>query len=252
MYQEEYLAAASAAVTKLSLLKKNPAGYLLLSILAGMFIGFGVLLSFTVGGMLDGEPAAKLAMGACFAAALSLVVMAGAELFTGNNLVMAAGMIKKKVTVKDALLLWLICWLGNAAGSILLSFLYEWSGLGVGAAGEALAKAAVSKMSAAPSELFLRGLLCNMLVCLAVWCGFRCKSEAGKLIMIFWSILVFFTVGFEHSVANMTTLTCALIYPAAYADSISVGGWLYNLLWVTLGNMAGGILFVAVPYAVAS
>jgi nitrite transporter NirC len=86
-----------------------------------------------------------------------------------------------------------------------------------------------------------------MLVCLAVWSGFRCKTESGKLIMIFWCLLAFFATGFEHSVANMTLLTLSLFNNGGN-EAITMGGYCYNLLTVTLGNMIGGILLVAVPY----
>ena len=86
-----------------------------------------------------------------------------------------------------------------------------------------------------------------MLVCLAVWCGFRCKSESAKLIMVFWCLLAFITTGFEHSIANMTLLTVSLLSPAADA-AVSLGGEVYNLVFVTVGNMIGGIVFVALPY----
>ena len=124
------------------------------------------------------------------------------------------------------------------------------TGLGNGPVGEFLASGAMAKMSAAPVQLFTRGILCNMLVCIAVWCGFRCKNEVAKLIMIFWCLLAFFTTGFEHSVANMTVLTYALINPAGQA--VTIGGWFYNLILVTLGNMVGGIVFVAIPYCSAA
>ena len=250
MFRDEFEAAANGAVSKYALLKKDPGGYFLLSMLAGMYIGFGVLLAFTVGGLLSGAPAAKLAMGATFGVALSLVMMAGGELFTGNNMVMAAGVLKKKVTLSEAVRLWIFCWLGNAAGGILLAVLYHLTDLGSGAVGDFMASGALAKMSAAPAALLTRGILCNMLVCLAVWCGFRCKSESGKLIMVFWCLLAFITTGFEHSVANMTLLTVSLLRPAG--EAVTAGGWFYNLLIVTIGNMIGGIFLVAVPYCLAS
>lgn len=113
---------------------------------------------------------------------------------------------------------------------------------------EFMAKTAEAKMAAGFLPLLSRGILCNILVCVAVWCGFKCKSEAGKLIMIFWCLFVFITAGFEHSIANMTLLTVGLLEPSTYA--VTIGGFVYNLLVVTLGNMIGGILFVAVPYCI--
>ncbi len=101
-------------------------------------------------------------------------------------------------------------------------------------------------MSTAFVPLFIRGILCNILVCLAVWCSFRTTNDAAKLIMVFWCLFAFITCGFEHSVANMTQLTVALLDPAGQA--VSLVGYFYNLITVTLGNMVGGICFVAVPY----
>ena len=188
--------------------------------------------------------------GLAFGVALSLVVMAGAELFTGNNFVMAAGMLKKKITAKEAVMLWIVCWIGNLAGAVILAVLYHLTGLGAGTTGAFMASGALAKMTAGPVQLITRGLLCNFLVCLAVWCGTKMKSESGKLIMIFWCLFAFITTGFEHSIANMTLLTEALLNPAGQA--VTMAGYWYNLILVTIGNMIGGILFVAVPYYAAS
>lgn len=251
MFKEEYNAAAAAAVTKSELLKSNPAGYFLLSMLAGIFVGFGVLLVFTISGFLEGAPYTRVVMGACFSVALSLVIMAGAELFTGNNLVMTAGMIRRTVTLRDSISLWVFCWIGNLAGSVLLALIFSMTGLYSGGTLDAAVNAAGAKMTAGFIPLLTRGVLCNTLVCLAVWCGFRAKSDAGKLIMVFWCIVAFFTTGFEHSIANMTLLTLSLINNGG-SEAISFGGYCFNLLTVTLGNMIGAILLVAIPYGVAS
>ena len=245
MFKDTYDATANTAAAKVSFMKKNPAGFFILSMLAGAYIGFGVLLAFTIGGLLNGQPYAKVVMGLSFGVALSLVVIAGAELFTGNNLVLSAGVFKGTVKMREALGLWLFCWVGNACGSILLAFIYKATGLGTGDVAAFMANAALGKMTAGPGALIARGILCNILVCLAVWSANRCKSDSGKLIMIFWCLFAFITTGFEHSVANMTLLTIALLTPAGTA--VSIGGWFYNLLLVTLGNMIGGIVFVSLP-----
>ena len=189
-------------------------------------------------------------MGIFFSVALSLVVIAGAELFTGNNMVMFAGYLKKTVSLGEVLKLWLICWIGNLVGAILLAFIYNATGLYTDATLTAMTNTAAMKMTAGFIPLLTRGMLCNMLVCLAVWCGFRSKSESGKLIMVFWCIVAFFTTGFEHSIANMTLLTLALINNGGN-EAITMGGYWFNLLTVTVGNMIGGILLVAIPYYVA-
>ena len=251
MFNEEFTAASKGAVAKATLLKKNPAGYFLLSVLAGAYIGFGILLVFTLSGALDGAPYTKLVMGCCFGVALSLVVIAGAELFTGNNMVMTAGVLRKTVTITDTLKLWGVCWIGNLVGSVLLAIVFSLTGLYSDATLPAMTTTAAEKMTAGFIPLLTRGMLCNTLVCLAVWCGFRAKSDAGKLIMVFWCLLAFFATGFEHSVANMTLLTLALI-DNGENEAITMGGYWFNLVAVTLGNMIGAILFVALPYHIGS
>lgn len=250
MFEEDFLAVSKAAASKVAFLKKNTLGYFAASMLAGMYVGFGILLIFTIGGMLTGMPFAKIVMGASFGIALSLVIIAGSELFTGNNMVMAAGMFSKSVNFVNALKLWIVCFLGNLAGSILLALIFWGAGLSTGSTAKIIAATSAAKMGTAVWPLFLRGLLCNVLVCLATWCGFKCKSESGKLIMIFWCLFAFITCGFEHSVANMTLLTIGLLSP--HTAAVSLGGYIYNIGIVSLGNMAGGILFVAVPYFLIS
>lgn len=251
MFKEEIRAAAKGAENKLRLLNTHPAGYFVLSMLAGAYIGFAVLLAFTVGGQLAGTPAVKLAMGACFGVALSLVVAAGGELFTGNNMVMAVGLLEKRIRLRDAAKLWMVCWAGNFAGAIALSILYLLTGLYTGAVLEAVTDAAVLKMTAGFVPLLTRGILCNILVCLAVWCSFRLSSDAGRLIMIFWCLLAFITTGFEHSIANMTLLTLSVINSGGN-EAVTMSGYWFNLITVTAGNMIGGIVFVALPYWLAS
>jgi nitrite transporter NirC len=246
MFREEYEVMAQGAKNKLQLLQNNFAGYFLASMLAGAFVGVGVLLSFTIGGMLDGVPGAKIVMGAAFSVALSLVIIAGGELFTGNNMVMAAGKITGKVTAADMVKVWVVCYIGNWFGSALLAVLYMLSETGKGATYEFMASSAAAKMGAGGIELLARGILCNALVCLAVWCGMKCKSESGKLIMVLWCILAFFTCGFEHSVANMTLFNIAIFHTCGQA--VSITGYLYNLFFVTIGNMIGGVVLVALPY----
>lgn len=250
MFFDEISAVMQAAKVKSDFLKKNLLGYFLSSIFAGMFVGFGVLLIFTIGGMLTGQPYVKIVMGVSFGIALSLVVMAGAELFTGNNFIMTIGALGKTVRFKDVCKVWLISFIGNWLGAIILAAIYSGTGLGAGAVGEFIANATATKMGIDLIPLFLRGIMCNMLVCLAIWCSFRCKSESGKLIMIFWCLFAFITSGFEHSIANMTLLTVGLISP--FESAISLGGYFYNIIVVSLGNMVGGILFLAVPYFIVA
>ncbi len=250
MFRNDVEKNVSAAVNKVSMLKRNPLGYFILSMLAGAFVGIGVLLAFTVGGLLNGLPYCKVVMGLSFGVALSLVIMAGSELFTGNNMVMTLGILEKKITFAEAAKLWAICWIGNLAGALVLSLIYSLTGLGVGDTATFIAAGAAAKMGAGPIQLISRGVLCNFLVCLAVWSCNRATSDSGKLIMIIWCLFAFITTGFEHSIANMSLLTIALMNPMGQA--VTLGGYFYNLILVTFGNMIGGIVFVALPYYVAS
>lgn len=250
MFQEEITTVQTAAESKIRFLRQRPVAYFILAMLAGIYIGIGILLIFSVGGLLNagGFSGTKIVMGLSFGIALSLVVMAGAELFTGNNFVMTIGLWRKSITFPDALKLWGMCWLGNLVGSVLLAFLFYYSGLATGDIGEFIAATSAAKMNLPATELVLRAVLCNLLVCLAVWCGIKMKTESGKLIMIFWCLFAFITTGFEHSIANMTLLAVGVLNPMGHA--ITLGGYFYNLFFVTLGNMLGGIFLVGIPYAI--
>ncbi len=252
MFNEEINKVAVAAKAKSDLLKNNKLGYFVSAMLAGVFVGMAIMLIFTIGGLLTAasSPATKIVMGIAFGGALSLVVFAGSELFTGNNFIMAVGSLNKSLSWIDTIKVWIVSFIGNLVGSILAGYMFYLTGLAKGPVGEFIANTSATKMSLPVQELFFRGLFCNMLVCLAVWCTFRCKDDVSKLIMIFWCLFIFITAGFEHSVANMTLLTIGLLSPGTAA--VSIAGYAYNIGIVTLGNMIGGIFFVAVPYYLIS
>lgn len=251
MFTEEYKAVCNGAVGKMNLLKNNPAGYFVSAVIAGMFIAMGGFLAFTLGGHLAAVEItanwAKPAQSAAFAAALSLIVMAGAELFTGNNFVMAAAGFRKVISWGEIAKLWGICWIGNILGSLLSAIIFVVAKVPTGDIGVYFETLGVNKTTMAPVPLFARALLCNILVCLAVWCGTKMKSESGKLIMIFWCIFIFMVCGFEHSIANMSSIGVSLI-----SGKVGIGAYFYNVLLVSLGNMVGGICCVALPYHIIS
>lgn len=242
-------AAAEAARAKAQHLRVHPLGYFIYSMLAGIYVGFGIVLIFAIGAPLiaASSPAAKLAMGASFGIALSLVIFAGSELFTGNTLIMTVGTLECATSLVDTALSWLISFAGNLAGSILLAWIVMRTGVLASAPHLTVVQSVVAtKMHLSFETAFWRGVLCNWLVCLAVWCALRATSDAGKLIMIWWCLFAFIAAGFEHSVANMTLLAIGLFqkHPA----TITVAGMAGNLLPVTLGNIVGGALFVAGAY----
>ncbi|HHX60919.1 MAG TPA: formate/nitrite transporter family protein [Epulopiscium sp.] len=252
MFSEEFNNVIGSAKSKVRLLKTNPLGYIISSMLAGIYVGLGIILIFTIGGLLSsaGSPATKIIMGISFGVALSLVVFAGSELFTGNNFVMGAGSLSRQVSWTDTMKVWAMCFVGNLVGSILIGYMFYLTGLASGPVGEFIGATSAAKMNIPFMPLLFRAIFCNILVCLGVWSTFRCKEETAKLIMIFWCLFTFITAGFEHSIANMTLLTIGLLAPNG-AD-VSVIGYIYNIGVVTLGNMIGGVLFMAVPYYIIS
>lgn len=248
MYQAEIEKISASSQSKSAFLRRSKDKYIISSALAGMYVGFGILHIFTIGGLLNqaGSVVVRLIMGISFGIALSLVIMAGSELFTGNNMVMAIGRLNNRVTGRDVILVHLFSFVGNLIGSIFVAGLFVYSGLGVGSTASFIIKTAQLKMSLPWVELLTRGIFCNALVCLAIWCSFRMKEETGKLIMIFWCLFAFITTGFEHSIANMTILSTALLISSS--EVITIFGFIYNIVWVTLGNIIGGSVVIGFSY----
>lgn len=251
MYLETCDNLINSARAKVKLFKVSPFGYMAASMVAGLFITLGGMVAMSVGGYL--EPlmgaASRLPAAIAFSAALSLAVMAGCELFTGNNLILSSASLARKVPWRRTLHLWSYCWIGNLIGVWITIALYHFSGAtGVEAVSSYFAKTAAAKIALSPLAMVLRGILCNVCVCLAIWCYFRMKSESGKLIMTIWCVFIFMVCGFEHSIANMGIIGVALLNPCGH--EITILGYLNNLGWVTLGNILGAAFFVAFPYEV--
>ena len=179
-----------------------------LGILAGAYIGFGGLLSTTVtfdAAAKWGIGFSKILGGAAFSVGLMLVVIAGAELFTGNNL-MVSSVMMREITLGTMIKRWGVVYLANFIGSIFLAILFYYSGLwktGDGALGAAAVKIAYNKTALSFGEALWRGIGCNWLVCLAVWMALAAHQIIGKIFAIFFPIMAFVAIGFEHSVANM-------------------------------------------------
>ena len=249
MFKDEFQAVVNAGVSKINFLKRSPGKYFVASMLAGAFVGFAVLVAFSIGGMMAGNPASKIVMGMAFGSALSFVVMAGSELFTGNNFVMTASFLYKKINVIDVLKLWGLCWLGNFVGSLILGYIFLKTDLYSGSTLEAMNSAAQAKVSLTIPAMISRGILCNIMVCIGTWVSIKMKSESGKLIMIFWCLFVFFTAGYEHSVANMTLFSVIGLSGTWVVSFLSMAS---NLFFVTIGNIIGGAFFVGLPYYIIS
>ncbi len=248
MFNETVEKLGNAAKSKIGFLEKSKSKYLLASAWAGLYVGLGIILIMVVGGIGTGaqSPYTKIMMGLSFGIALSLVIMAGSELFTGNNLIMTVGALDKKVTWGGALKIWLYSYLGNFVGSFFVALIYVYTGVAGSGTGDFILKVASSKMGGEFVPLMAKGILCNLLVCLAVMCAVKMKSESGKLIMIFWCLFAFITSGFEHSIANMTIFSISLLIP--HAETVSIAGMFANLIPVTIGNFIGGGLILGGSY----
>ena len=251
MYQDTIDQFAATAASKVRAIADNPLGFFVTAILAGAYIGLGIIAIFSIGQGLDPSVRA-LGMGLTFAIALTLVVFAGAELFTGHTKLMTLGLLRGRVSIGGVMTSWAMTWLGNFAGAMLLAAIF-WLG-GGGAilkqGADLIYATADAKMHAAPLALLAKGILCNWLVCLAIWMSGRTSNDVAKCIIIFWCLFAFIASGFEHSVANMTVFAIALL--GTHPDSVTIGGAFYNLLWVSLGNIIAGALFVAGAYALAA
>lgn len=249
MFQETLDSAAAAAELKIGLLNRSLLRYLVLACLAGAYVGLGIALIFAIGAPLAAaqSPFLKVVMGASFGVALSLVIFAGSELFTGNVMILPIGRMAGRVGWGDLARLWGWSYIGNLVGSLLLAGLLVGSGaLAADPQRSFIESTALAKMSMPFWSAFARGILANWLVCLAVWCALRTKSDAAKLVMIFWCLFAFIGAGFEHSIANMTLLAIALLQP--HAETLTWVGYIGNLVPVSLGNMVGGALFVGGAY----
>lgn len=226
-----------------------------LAVLAGAFISLGALF-YTVtvttgpGGAAAPFGLARLAGGLTFSLGLILVVVGGAELFTGNNLIAmawATGCVQTGQVIRN----WLWVYLGNllgACGTAALVWLAGVATLGDGAVGETMVQIARGKVALDPVSAVARGILCNVLVCLAVWLCMGARSVADKILAVLFPISAFVACGFEHSVANMYFLPIGLALAAGSAAPLSVVDALGNLALVTIGNILGGTVLVALVY----
>lgn len=234
-------------------------GLVMLAVLAGAFIAFGALLSTVVAtGAADGLPfgVGRLLTGLSFSLGLMLVIVGGAELFTGDTLMVMA-LASGKLRLARMLRAWLIIYAGNfigAVGTAVLVFLSGHPLLGGGAVGRTAISIAASKANIPPFEAFVLGILCNVLVCLAVWLSFSARTVADKILAVVLPVTAFVAAGFEHSVANMYFIPLGLLLKwdaAEWASDVAgptVGGLFANLVPVTAGNIVGGAVLVGAVY----
>ncbi|MGI9510584.1 MAG: formate/nitrite transporter family protein [Geminicoccaceae bacterium] len=221
---------------------------LALGVLAGAFIAFGgMLFTLVMTGNELGLGLGRWLGGIAFSLGLVLVVIGGAELFTGNNLIVMAW-AERRITAAQLLRNWSLVYAANFVGAFGSVLMVHWSGtlmLGDGALAAMAIAIGQGKVALGFAEAFWRGVLCNVLVCLAVWLCFAAHSVSGKIIAIIFPISAFVALGFEHSIANMYLIPIAML---TGESQIGMTGFLGNLLPVTLGNIVGGGALVALVY----
>jgi nitrite transporter NirC len=251
MYQTAIDQFADLAATKACAIRENPIGFLIGSAMAGAYVGLAIVLIFTLGQLVD--PAMRpLVMGLSFGIALTLITFAGGELFTGHTMIMSLGLMKGTIKPADLGRSWAFTWSGNLLGSVLVAAIFVAGGGGqiLKEGADFIQNAATAKMSAAPLALIARGILCNWLVCLAIWSAARAKDDAAKCLIIFWCLFAFIASGYEHSIANMTVFAIALL--GKHPETVTLAGAAYNLFWVTIGNTIAGVVFMAGGYFLAN
>ncbi len=242
--------AVNLALKKKHLLNTSFPKYILRAILSGLYVGIGLMLSFRLAeGFFDIQsPMSTIMSSIFFGIALVLIIYGGAELFTGNTMYFTMSTIRKQTTIKDTLKNWLACYSGNLIGGIIFALLVVGTGIyAVTEDSQFLMKYAAAKMDLNIWYLFFRGILCNLIVCLAVWIPMNIKGDGAKILVMMLLVFGFVASGFEHSVANMVTFSLALTAP--HPETITLAGAIYNLIPVTLGNIIGGGFFVGGVYA---
>jgi formate/nitrite transporter len=243
-------AAEAAALRKVN--EQSLGKTLVLGFLAGVYIAMGGLLSLLVGSGFPEWAAmnpglAKLLAGAMFPIGLILVVFAGAELFTGNNATLIPGLLNKRYGTAAVAKNWTWVWLSNFVGAVFFAYVmvYLTGVIATDPWHSAIIRIAEAKTSMAWHVVFIKGIGANWLVCLAVWLGLSARSAAGKMLGLWFPVMCFVAIGFEHSIANMFFIPSGMFQGAQVSWASLVWD---NLIPATLGNIVGGALFVGGAY----
>lgn len=227
---------------------------IMLGIFAGCFIGFAGIASTISSATIDNGSVGRLLSACVFPAGMAMVLVAGSELFTGNNLIIIS-VLQKKIKVLEMLKNWLFVFIGNFIGAAFVAVMVVYGhtpDLFDGGLANKIVAAAQVRVTQSFSEAFIRGVMCNILVCIAVWAAFAAKKVSGKLLMSFWPVMIFVLCGFEHSIADIYFGVAGIFASAEYgivSEGLNWGSFLLkNLLPVTLGNIVGGAGIVGVGY----
>ena len=243
---------------------------ILLGIMAGAFIALGGDASNVASFGVENAGLQRVVAGCLFPVGLMMVVFSGSELFTGNCL-MIMGALDKKVKSRKILINLFVVFFSNLLGALIVDFLIFYSGqldIGSGAVGAYAIKIAVAKTTITPLKAFTSGILCNIFVCMAILMSSIAKEIAGKIFAIFFPIFAFVVCGFEHSIANMFYIPMGIL-SATNPEYAQLANELYgislqqstnllsfagvnSIIYVTFGNIIGGMLFVGVPFYLAN
>lgn len=246
--------------------RRDEVGLIVLGLLAGAFIALGAMFMTVVMTGANELPwgVARLLGGTVFSLGLILVIVGGAELFTGDSLMIVA-CASRRITLRSLLRAWSLVYVGNiggAVGTAVLVFLAGQHGFAGGALGKTVLAIASTKAALPTVQLFFLAVLCNVLVCLAVWMSFGARSVADKVMVIVPPVAAFVAAGFEHSIANLYLLPYGLLIKygagaefwtaagtsAAAYPAITIGNSVHNIAVATLGNLVGGSLMVGAVY----
>lgn len=238
--------AADSGLRKVSLLQSDPGRYITRSILAGMYLSIVLFVFWSLMHNLHDVSIGKVIASAFFGVGLTIIVFTNAELFTSNNMYMAVSSAEGKTSWGQTVLLWLTCYLGNLVGALIVAGLLYGAGvLDALPKDHALYTGALHKVEQGALAIFIKGILANWVVCLAVRLALRCKDDIAKIAILILVVFIFLYLGFEHSIANMGTFSMSLMGNG----EITLSQALYNLVFSTLGNIVGGVVFVGLPFA---
>jgi nitrite transporter len=237
------------ALKKQKIFRQSKLRYILRSMLASMFIGFGVIVAFKTGNFfyLEHSPLTYPMAALTFGAAIILIAYGGGDLFTGNTFYYSYAALRGKMSWKNVVQLWTFSYVGNILGAVTFALLILTTGLFYDSSTSGFLLSVVEKKIHVPTfELFFRAILCNWLVCLAFFIPMSLKGDGPKLFTMMLFVFCFFISGYEHSIANMCTFAIAIVID--HPGTISFGGIIHNLIPVTIGNLIGGGFFMGYMY----
>lgn len=230
---------------KYNLMKTDPLRFFVRSFMAGAYLGMACILSYTLGAMLsDHGVIGKIALAATFGIGLVAIVYLGAELFTGNCFVTIIPVLNKDLKLKDILPMWVVCYIGNIVGISFVCALFILSGAQEAVLKPYLMTTMQTKLDFNILQLFIKGMLCNLIVCVAAYSGIKIKDETARLIVIMVFVMAFVLPGFDHCIANAGLFAMGIVQ---LGSSIDWSMLPLHMLISTLGNIVGGSVLLGLP-----